>query len=144
MDPAVLEAIRRRYIHAVVPYTGSGATDRWLNTADRDRGQLLLEVDRLRALLDGAPTLTLEYRAVYSFPPSYLGPTPDRYSLAQATPDRLPRCPRSEENWGFTSGVQSRVVGAWGPQCTGRCETAVVSDRFVRRTDPDCPLHKEV
>ncbi|UVK61401.1 hypothetical protein SEA_GINGERBUG_67 [Microbacterium phage Gingerbug] len=62
--------------------------------------------------------LTREHRAVFSYPASILGPTPDTYgpwrsSLQEAAKDRVPR---SEETLGWRSGFQARVVGPIEPE----------------------------
>ena len=62
--------------------------------------------------------LVREHRAVFSYPGSILGPTPDTYgpwrsTLAQAAKDRVPR---SEETLGYRSGFQSRLVGPTEPE----------------------------
>lgn len=53
-----------------------------------------------------------EHRAVFSYPSSILGPTPDSYgpwrrTLAEAAKDRVPR---SEETLGYRTGFQTRHV----------------------------------
>lgn len=62
--------------------------------------------------------LTEEHRAVFSYPGSILGPTPDTYgpwrsTLAEAAKDRAPR---PEETWGTRSGFQRRLVGPIEPE----------------------------
>lgn len=62
--------------------------------------------------------LTSEHRAVFSYPSSILGKTPDTYgpwrsSLQEAAKDRVPR---SEETLGWRSGFQTRVVGPIEPE----------------------------
>lgn len=54
----------------------------------------------------------MEYRAVFSYPPSYLGPTPDDYgpwrkSLKETEQDRPFR---PEESYGRRTGTQKRFV----------------------------------
>lgn len=57
-----------------------------------------------------------EFRAVFSYPPSYLGPTPDTYSAPVTDPADLPtHAPRSEETHGRVSGYQYRTVSEWEP-----------------------------
>lgn len=61
-----------------------------------------------------------EYRAVFSFPESYgfsgeLEAEPDSYSRPTRDRAKVPtHAPRSEETHGWVSGVQSRLVSAWG------------------------------
>lgn len=62
--------------------------------------------------------LVHEFRAVFSYPGSILGPTPDTYgpwrsTLQEAAKDRVPR---SEETLGHRSGFQRRLVGPLEPQ----------------------------
>lgn len=59
-----------------------------------------------------------EYRAVFSYPGSILGPTPDTYgpwrrTLQEAAKDRAPR---TEETWGTRSAFQRRLVTEPEPQ----------------------------
>ena len=55
MTDGELEAIKFRHSHSV-PYTGGREpiTDAWIHMADRDRGQLLYEIERLHAELERA------------------------------------------------------------------------------------------
>ena len=56
-----------------------------------------------------------QWRAVFSYPPSYLGPTPDTYGKPRGTREEAEqdRVPRSEETLGWRSGVQRRTVTPW-------------------------------
>lgn len=55
-----------------------------------------------------------EYRAVFSYPPSILGETPNSYSYPVDSLDKVPKhAPRSEETWGWRSGIQQREVTEW-------------------------------
>jgi hypothetical protein len=52
MTPEQLAAITYRHANISVPYTGGKdiLVDGWMNQADRDLGQLLMEVTRLRSV----------------------------------------------------------------------------------------------
>ncbi len=56
-----------------------------------------------------------QWRAVFSYPPSILGPTPDDYGPERDTQEQASRDRpnRPEETHGWRSGLQYRVVTPW-------------------------------
>jgi hypothetical protein len=61
------------------------------------------------------PVTRVEWRAVFSYPSSYLGPTSDSYGPPRNTRKEAEsdRVPRAEETRGWRSGVQTRTVTEW-------------------------------
>lgn len=56
-----------------------------------------------------------QWRAVFAYPPSYLGPTADSYGPPRDTKEEAmkDRVPRSEETLGWVKGIQYRTVTPW-------------------------------
>lgn len=61
--------------------------------------------------------MIVEWRAVFSYPPSILGLTPDSFGPSRLSAEETKKdsCWRPEESLGWRSGTQRREVTEWRP-----------------------------